>query len=226
MKRYWMVALVMALVLVGAQFAMAAGNFYIPGSRDIEGGLGEDGKSFEKLHVGNRVVMEGSNSDAYETTIFATEPTADRTITLPNSSGTVALSGATPVGSTLTDAKILVGNSAGTAVEVTHSVTGDATGSMTNSGGLALTLAANSVGTSQANINTVTLKVLATTTFNSVTVDSSHTLMSYYLTTIGGVNGANLINDVAYDGAGVWTIAMVNALSSDATWTFKFLKND
>jgi hypothetical protein len=75
--------------LVGT--AIAAGNFYIPGSRDLEGGIGEDGKSFEKLHVGNRVVMEGDSSDAFETTIFATDPTADRTLTLPNASGTIAL---------------------------------------------------------------------------------------------------------------------------------------
>ena len=37
------------------------------------------------------IVWEGSNADAYETFLKVTEPTADRTITLPNASGTVAL---------------------------------------------------------------------------------------------------------------------------------------
>jgi len=37
------------------------------------------------------VYFEGATADAYETGITVTEPTADRTITLPNSSGTVAL---------------------------------------------------------------------------------------------------------------------------------------
>lgn len=40
--------------------------------------------------VGATVVFEGSTDDAYETTLAATDPTADRTITLPNASGTVA----------------------------------------------------------------------------------------------------------------------------------------
>lgn len=219
MKRYWIVVLVMALVFIGAQFAMAAGNFYIPGSRDIEGGLGEDGKSFEKLHIGNRATFEGTTSDAYETTIFATEPTADRTITLPDSSGTVSLTSGAFAGA-LADGKIYIGNSAGTAVEVTPS--GDWT--ITNAG--VNSLGANTVGALQSNINTVTLLVAATTNFNSVTVDSTHVLMSYYLTTIGGINGANLVNDLAYDGTGVWTMAMVNAPSTDSVWTLNFLKAD
>ena len=40
--------------------------------------------------VGATVVFEGATDDAYETTLTATDPTADRTITLPNASGTVA----------------------------------------------------------------------------------------------------------------------------------------
>ena len=37
------------------------------------------------------VVFEGSTADAFETTLTVTDPTADRTITLPNTSGTVAI---------------------------------------------------------------------------------------------------------------------------------------
>ena len=44
---------------------------------------------------GAGVVFEGATADAYETTLTVTDPTADRTITLPNSDGTVALLGAT-----------------------------------------------------------------------------------------------------------------------------------
>lgn len=39
-------------------------------------------------------VIEGATEDAFETTIAATDPTADRTITLPNQTGTVALADA------------------------------------------------------------------------------------------------------------------------------------
>lgn len=37
------------------------------------------------------IAFEGSTADANETTLIAIDPTADRTISLPNASGTVAL---------------------------------------------------------------------------------------------------------------------------------------
>jgi hypothetical protein len=37
------------------------------------------------------IVFEGATNDEYETTLTVTDPTADRTITLPNATGTVAL---------------------------------------------------------------------------------------------------------------------------------------
>jgi hypothetical protein len=46
--------------------------------------------------VGATVVFEGSTADAFETTLAATDPTADRTITLPNASGTVAFTSDIP----------------------------------------------------------------------------------------------------------------------------------
>jgi hypothetical protein len=40
---------------------------------------------------GTGIIFEGSTADANETTLTVTDPTADRTITLPNASGTVGL---------------------------------------------------------------------------------------------------------------------------------------
>jgi len=46
----------------------------------------------QSLFLNNsNIVFEGSTADAYETTLTVTDPTADRTITLPNATGTVAL---------------------------------------------------------------------------------------------------------------------------------------
>ena len=42
-----------------------------------------------------KIVFEGATDDAYETTLVVTDPTADRTITLPNLTGTVSLLTAT-----------------------------------------------------------------------------------------------------------------------------------
>ena len=42
---------------------------------------------------GTSIVFEGSTADSYETTLQVTDPTADRTITLPNVTGTVITTG-------------------------------------------------------------------------------------------------------------------------------------
>ena len=39
------------------------------------------------------IIFEGATPDAYETTLTVEDPTADRTVKLPNSSGTLALTG-------------------------------------------------------------------------------------------------------------------------------------
>ena len=46
------------------------------------------------VEIQNAMVFEGASADAHETTLTTVEPTADRTITLPNASGALVLSGA------------------------------------------------------------------------------------------------------------------------------------
>jgi hypothetical protein len=46
---------------------------------------------FNTPQVTTSIVFEGAVADSFETTLLAAEPTADRTITLPNQSGTLAL---------------------------------------------------------------------------------------------------------------------------------------
>ena len=38
------------------------------------------------------IIFEGATADAYETTLTVTDPTADRTITIPNATGTLLTS--------------------------------------------------------------------------------------------------------------------------------------
>ena len=45
--------------------------------------------------VTTSIVFEGATADGFETTLTVTDPTADRTITLPNRSGTVITTGDT-----------------------------------------------------------------------------------------------------------------------------------
>ena len=45
------------------------------------------------LDQGARLVFEGNLANSYETFLTVDEPTADRTVTLPNASGTLAMDG-------------------------------------------------------------------------------------------------------------------------------------
>ena len=66
------------LMIVGLMFAPIAGAYYTPDGYDIAG----DGAS---------VVIEGTTVDDNETTLAYTDPTADRTVTTPDETGTVVL---------------------------------------------------------------------------------------------------------------------------------------
>ena len=50
-----------------------------------------DNVSFASLYLTGGITMEGTTADAYELILSAGDPTADRTITFPNATGTVAL---------------------------------------------------------------------------------------------------------------------------------------
>jgi len=45
------------------------------------------------LDQGANLIFEGNLSNAYETTLTAVEPTTDNTVSLPNSTGTLAMDG-------------------------------------------------------------------------------------------------------------------------------------
>lgn len=62
-------------------FASAGGT--ISGAVTVQGDV--------TLDTGKALIFEGAAADAFETTLGVTDPTADRTIALPNASGTVAL---------------------------------------------------------------------------------------------------------------------------------------
>jgi hypothetical protein len=80
---------------------------YVPTSADLSSSLGDYIELIEKgsadgvaeldassnVLTKTAVVFEGATADAYETTLLVTDPTADRTITLPNVTGTVITTG-------------------------------------------------------------------------------------------------------------------------------------
>ena len=85
----------------GSEDGMLEYAFIKAGSQNISGRFRSD--QFQLLNgtslyvgAGGDLKFEGSTSNAFETTIAVTDPTADRTITLPDSSGTVALTSDIP----------------------------------------------------------------------------------------------------------------------------------
>jgi hypothetical protein len=69
---------------------------------------------------GASIVFEGASDDAHETTLTVTDPTADRTITFANESGTVLTTGTTNIvsGAMLKSAStLLIVNSGGTTLK-------------------------------------------------------------------------------------------------------------
>ena len=79
---------------------------------DVQG-LESGTASFSNIEVkedGN-LTFEGATNDGFETTITVTDPTADRTITFPDATGTVLMTGTTIDGA---DTSLLFGDSSST----------------------------------------------------------------------------------------------------------------
>ena len=106
------------------------------------------------------IIFEGGTDDGYETTLTVADPTADRTITLPNVTGTVVTTGDTGSVATAMIADDAVDNdklansivsaiAANTAKTTNQTHTGDVTGSTT------LTIANDAVGADQLDSNAV-----------------------------------------------------------------------
>ena len=78
---------------VGINQTSPAYSLDVTGTARITGDLTVQGTTttIESAAVNTSLVFEGTTADDFETTLTLVDPTADRTITLPNASGTVAL---------------------------------------------------------------------------------------------------------------------------------------
>jgi hypothetical protein len=124
-------------------------------------------QDFDGVASGNSfaqsIIFEGATADAFETTLLATDPTADRTITLPNVTGTVITTGNSNAGTTtsssgdadfvlvddggvlkkITPANLGIGGSAGSVAADDVQVGNDAVLITTSSGNITIDAAAN-----------------------------------------------------------------------------------
>ena len=73
-------------------------------------------------YITGNIIFEGSTADSFETTLTVTDPTADRTITFPNVSGTVLTTGNSDTPTTTTsssDADFVLVDDGGTMKKIT-----------------------------------------------------------------------------------------------------------
>jgi hypothetical protein len=143
-----------------------------------------------------QITFEGATADSFETTLTVVDPTADRTITLPNVSGTVVTSGDT---GTVT-ATMLASDSVTTAKITDANVT-------------AAKLATDSVETSKIKDANVTAAKLATDSVETAKIVDANVTEAKLAT--NSVTNAK-IADGAVDTAELATNAVTNAKIADA----------
>lgn len=136
------------------------------------------------------IVFEGATADAYETTLTVVDPTADRTITLPNATGTVVLADATQTltnktidmtGKTLTGLSSAgMSSSSATPKDYVDSILGSATAASTSAASAATS--ASSAATSASSAATSASNALTSANSAATSATAAATSASSALT--------------------------------------------
>ena len=170
------------------------------------------------MDANNAVIFEGASADAHETTLTSVDATGDRTISLPNVSGTLpvlAAASTTQITSTPEEINLIDG---GTARGTDAVASGDGilindagTMKMTNVDTVSTYFASHSVG--GTNIVTTGALNAGSITSGFGTIDTG----SSTITTTGAITGGALtIDDVAIDGK---VVTMTGSSSDTAVFT-------
>jgi len=121
--------------------ATFAGNLTVSGNLTVTGTTTQ--VDTVTMNAQNAVLFEGATADAHETTLTTVDPTGDRTISLPNVSGTLpvlAVASATAITSTPTELNVMDGGTSATSITIA-----DADRFVLNDNGTMLQVAASAV---------------------------------------------------------------------------------
>jgi hypothetical protein len=187
----------------------------VTGSARITGDLTVSGTTVTvdsaSVLVKDRVQFEGATANDYETILVATDPTADRTITLPDSTGTVALS----TGNVATATALATGRTI-------NGVSFDGTANITVVDSAALPLAGGTLsGTVNAADQIIQRPVMKDYGETKVAmaahaVDLSLGNVQTY--TLSGNQTLTFTNPPATGTAGSFTLIVTNGASATLTW--------
>ena len=190
---------------------VSSGNYTMSGSLTLTGGT--------------PIVLEGATADAYETSIAVTDPTADRTITLPNATGTVVTTGnltdITALGTLTGASPIVLEGATADGYETTIAVTDptadrtitlpDATGTLSVTDGIGFSgSTANGVLTYH---NSTTAAVESTAVYDATTLTLSASGGGLKMDGLNSTD-ANTLDD--YE-EGYWTCALTASTSGTIT---------
>ncbi len=196
----------------------------VPGSARITGDLTVSGTTVTvdsaSVLIKDRVQFEGATANDYETVLLATDPTADRTITLPDSTGTVALTstvlpltGGAMTGAITTNSTF-DGVDIATRDAILTSTTTTANAALPKAGG---TLSGTIVAADQI-ISAPVMKDYAETKAAMAAHDVDLTLGNVQTYTLSGNQTLTFSNPPASGSAGSFTLIVTNGASATLTW--------
>jgi hypothetical protein len=132
--------------------------------------------------TGASIVFEGATEDDYETTLTVADPTADRTLTLPNATGTIALTSDITTAVNAVATSFTVAGDSGSSQTITSG-----SDTLTISGGTGLSSVAGSTDTITINLDNTAVtsgSYGSSTEVASITVDAQGRLTSASNTSI------------------------------------------
>ena len=209
---------------VGINQTSPAYSLDVTGSARITGDLTVSGTTVTvdsaSVLIKDRVQFEGATANDYETVLLATDPTADRTITLPDSTGTVALTstvlpltGGAMTGAITTNSTF-DGVDIATRDAILTSTTTTANAALPKAGG---TLSGTIVAADQV-ISAPVMKDYAETKAAMAAHDVDLTLGNVQTYTLSGNQTLTFSNPPASGSAGSFTLIVTNGASATLTW--------
>ena len=207
---------------VGINQTSPAYSLDVTGTARITGDLTVQGTTttIESAAVNTSLIFEGATADSYETTLTLVDPTADRTITLPNSTGTVALTstvlpltGGAMTGAITTNSTF-DGVDIATRDAILTSTTTTANAALPKAGG---TLSGAIVAADQI-ISAPVMKDYAETKAAMAAHDVDLTLGNVQTYTLSGNQTLTFSNPPASGSAGSFTLIVTNGASATLTW--------
>ena len=209
---------------VGINQTSPAYSLDVTGSARITGDLTVSGTTVTvdsaSVLIKDRVQFEGATANDYETVLLATDPTADRTITLPDSTGTVALTstvlpltGGAMTGAITTNSTF-DGVDIATRDAILTSTTTTADAALPKAGG---TLSGAIVAADQI-ISAPVMKDYAETKAAMAAHDVDLTLGNVQTYTLSGNQTLTFSNPPASGTAGSFTLIVTNGASATLTW--------